>query len=390
MNIKKLIGQIHLWLGLASGIIVFILGITGCIYVFIDEIKPLVYADRYFVDPSAEISLPLSQTLRAAQGIYGADKPVSAIEIYNAKDRSLRFRAYKESGDEGIWYWDRKQYYESVFVNPYSGRIIARENSEFEFFRIILYLHWSLLLSNDIGQPIVGVATLIFVISLITGLILWKPKNKSAARQRFWFRWKSTTKWRRKNYDLHNIPGFYLAAFMLIIGLTGMVFAFSWFDNSIQWLANAGKTYPRQTAVFSDTSGNQNPSPIDAVFSSVSRKHPNAEGYHIYFPVSKQGVFNVLIRNVPVYNQVIEQYDQYTGQLLKAHYFQDKNPGEKLRGLNYEIHTGSILGLPGKILAFFASLVATTLPVTGFLIWRGRRKNPAKKTLKVSRIKLTT
>ncbi|REA64332.1 PepSY domain-containing protein [Dyadobacter luteus] len=380
MNVKKLTGKIHLWLGLVSGIIVFILGITGCIYVFIDEIKPLLYADKYFIQSPGRKGLPLSQTLQAAQDSYGADKPVSAVEIYNSEDRSLRFRAYKESGDPGIWYWDRKEYYESIFINPYSGQVIATENSEFEFFRIILYLHWSLLLSNEIGQPITGIATLIFVISLVTGLILWKPKNKSAARQRYWFRWKSTTKWRRKNYDLHNIPGFYSMAFMLIIGLTGMVFAFSWFDASVQWIANAGKSYPAKAPVFSDTSQSKIDLPIDVVFSSVRRKHPHAEGYHIYFPVSRQGVFNVLVRNGQTYNQVIEQYDQYTGKLLKTHYFTDKNPGEKLRGLNYEIHTGSILGLPGKILAFFASLIAASLPVSGLLIWRGRRKS-APKTL---------
>ena len=383
MHLRKLVAQIHLWLGLASGVIVFILGITGCIYAFIDEIRPLVYADKYFVWPAQKPGLLLSQTLHAAQEVYGPDKPVSAIEIYNSKDRSLRFRAYRESPDPGIWYWEQKAYYESVFINPYSGELIAAENSEFEFFRIILYLHWSLLLSNDIGQPIVGIATLVFVISLFTGLILWNPKNKSAARQRYWFRWKSTTKWRRKNYDIHNISGFYTTAFMLIIGLTGLVWAFSWFDNGVQWLANAGKSYPKQSAVFSDTSCLKTEHPIDLIFSSVRKNHPGAEAYHIYFPLSSQGVFNVLVQNRQVYNHVIEQYDQYTGEMLKAHYFTEKSPGEKLRGVNYEVHTGSILGLFGKILAFIASLVAASLPVTGFLIWRGRRKKLREKSIQL-------
>jgi uncharacterized iron-regulated membrane protein len=378
MNVRKLIGKIHLWLGMLSGIIVFILGITGCIYAFVDEIKPLVYADKYFVTPSANTKLPLSRLLKTAQEVYGANKSVSAIEIYNSKKRSLRFRAYKESSDPGIWYWNRKEYYESVFISPYSGKIIAVENSEFEFFRIILFLHWSLLLSNEIGQPIVGIATIIFVISLVTGLILWKPKTKNAARQRYWFRWKSTTKWRRKNYDFHNIPGFYSLAFTLIIGLTGLVWAFSWFDDSVRWLANAGKTYSRPAPVFSDTLHDKSSLPIDVIFSRVSLKHPDAEAYYVYFPVSKQGVVNVLVQNRQVYKSVTEQYDQYTGKLLKRHYFTDQSAGEKLRDLNYDIHTGGVLGLPGKILAFFASLIAASLPISGFLIWWGRRKKMKK------------
>ncbi|MBC9929229.1 PepSY-associated TM helix domain-containing protein [Chitinophaga qingshengii] len=43
MPLKKTILRIHSWLGLMSGLVVFILGITGCIYAFIDEVKPIAY-----------------------------------------------------------------------------------------------------------------------------------------------------------------------------------------------------------------------------------------------------------------------------------------------------------------------------------------------------------
>jgi uncharacterized iron-regulated membrane protein len=58
----------------------------------------------------------------------------------------------------------------------------------------------------------------------------------------------------------------------------------------------------------------------------------------------------------------------------------EKNRGEHLVESNYDIHVGAILGLPGKILAFLASLICASLPVTGFMIWWGRRHNkrPAK------------
>ncbi|WP_276131846.1 PepSY domain-containing protein [Polluticoccus soli] len=42
--------------------------------------------------------------------------------------------------------------------------------------------------------------------------------------------------------------------------------------------------------------------------------------------------------------------------------------------MNYDIHVGAVLGLPGKMLAFFASLIIASLPITGTLIWWGRRK----------------
>lgn len=48
--------------------------------------------------------------------------------------------------------------------------------------------------------------------------------------------------------------------------------------------------------------------------------------------------------------------------------------------MNYDIHVGSILGFPGKVLAFLASLIGASLPITGYLIWYGRKfKKKGKK-----------
>ncbi len=71
-------------------------------------------------------------------------------------------------------------------------------------------------------------------------------------------------------------------------------------------------------------------------------------------------------------------FDQYSGKNLKVTTYKDKNNGEKFRFINYDLHVGSILGFPGKVLAFFASLVAASLPLTGFLIWWGRNKKKKK------------
>jgi len=46
--------------------------------------------------------------------------------------------------------------------------------------------------------------------------------------------------------------------------------------------------------------------------------------------------------------------------------------------MNYDIHIGAVLGLPGKIMAFVASLIAASLPITGFIIWWGRKKKSKK------------
>ncbi|WP_262920615.1 PepSY-associated TM helix domain-containing protein [Hymenobacter sp. 5516J-16] len=71
-----------------------------------------------------------------------------------------------------------------------------------------------------------------------------------------------------------------------------------------------------------------------------------------------------------------------SGQELQASFHATKSAGTQLTDMNYDIHTGQILGLGGKIVAFLASLISASLPVTGTIIWWGRR-NKAKKPRKL-------
>jgi len=52
--------------------------------------------------------------------------------------------------------------------------------------------------------------------------------------------------------------------------------------------------------------------------------------------------------------------------------------------MKYDIHTGAILGLPGKLLAFFVSLICASLPVTGFIICLKKKGNQKKQKQSLS------
>lgn len=369
-----------MWIGLLSGIVVIVLGLTGCILVFVEEIRPLVYADRLEVKSVSGNRLAMQDMLQKAKSIWGKNKPVSALEIGNDPGQTWQFRSYREDTNSGHWYWNEKEFYESLFMDPYTGQLIMHEQSEFEFFRVILYLHWSLLLKTELGQPVVGVVTLLYVLSLLTGLYLWWPKNKKARRVRFWFKWKKGTGLKRKNYDLHNILGFYAFSVGLVIAFTGMVWAFPVLDRGLQHLLDTGKgsiktstasvhTVPEVNAV-PESSENKG---LDFIYADIKKKYPKAKAYHFYFPNNKSSKVTVLARYEPTLKTVVMQYNMFSGQLLETSTFEDKSNGEKFSSMNYDIHTGSILGLPGKILAFLGSLISASLPLTGFLIWYNKK-----------------
>ncbi|KUJ61856.1 hypothetical protein AR687_09835 [Flavobacteriaceae bacterium CRH] len=382
MSFKKIILKIHLWLGMGSGLIIFILGITGCIYVFDEELRPIVYHSRYYNDETKNEKKNVSELLKIVQDSIGKDKPINAIRIRKENDATVTFYTSKEKeNSNAIWYWDTQEYNYTIYVNPFTGKILKIENTTTEFFNVIVFLHWSLLLTNNIGQPIVGIAVIIFIISLITGLILWWPKNKAAAKQRFWFRWKDTTQWKRKNYDLHNILGYYVMLFALIIAFTGLVWSFKWFDKSVKWIANGGQTIEKKKEnLTSDLSQKNNLNLMDQILKTVEYSYPKAASYMISIPEDSLQTQSVYLENGGNFDRINLQFDQYTGKLLNTKTYADKNNGEKIRSLNYAIHSGGILGLPGKILAFFASLICASLPVSGFYIWWGRNNKKKKST----------
>ncbi|MHA4810395.1 PepSY-associated TM helix domain-containing protein [Flavitalea flava] len=379
-TLKYWIGQIHLWLGLASGLVVLIVSITGCLFVFQKDITEFVYKDIYFVKPVLTATLPLSRLQKTAQEALGAAQPIEGITAYRQPDRAWEFMAYKNN-DTALTYFGAMEYFRSVLVNPYTGEVTGIRDYKYDFFSIVKYIHWSLLLNTPYGQPIVGWSTLTFVLLLITGLVLWWPKKwtKAFKDRSFKINWKASFK--RVNYDMHNVPGFYSLLPALIISLTGMVFAFGWFQSLVYAAASGTTSPPVQIVVKSvppaaDSVKTIGFNPFDIAFKEAFVQLPGSERIGLSPASGKEGTiyaFGYKGKQV-YYGSDLLQFDQYSGKLLHRRNNSEKNRGERLIEMNYDIHVGAIGGLTGKILAFIISLICASLPLTGFLVWWGKRK----------------
>lgn len=378
MRIKKIIGLLHLWLGLMSGLVVFILAVTGGIYCFEKELRSWLYADKMLVSQKkGETPLSLDSLRIIAQSQLGNDKPINRIEVKPDGLHSYKFIAFKNV-KEAVNYSEQYPYYHKVYINPYNGHVLDVENTKWEFLQVVLFLHYNLLLGK-IGHQIIGWATVIFLLMLITGLVLWWPKNKHSLKKKFLFKWKNSTQWKRKNYDLHSILGFYSLLFAVIIALTGIYFAFEGIRPTVKWIANGGQKPMAEEPVLSDTlAGQKHNGLLEKVLRTAKKEIPEAKTFLFILPEqeNKKGVINVtgyLNRDNYVKRSLIA-FDRSSGEVLKNKPHENLSSADRLHNMIYDIHVGSILGLPGKFVAFFASLVVASLPVTGFLVWHGRRK----------------
>lgn len=388
-NFTRINKWLHLWLGLASGVIVLIVCLTGCIWVFNEEITGLLEPETKIARQNRPVLKP-SELQQIAAKLY-PEKEIGYAQYHQGRTINLVLRNPGETGRRGGGI--------TLKVNPYTGEVIKKEvrrKGEVDFFRFILNGHRFLWMPFEIGRPVVNYGTLVFVVLLITGMIWWYPKkwNKSTVNKSFKIKWSATFK--RVNLDLHNVLGFYSLLLLLVIALTGMVYGIQWFSEGLYWVTSGGEKLSEYRRLQSDTTQvNQRytaAQAMDIAWNNVARKHPKAQGFYYVYPDLQKASSVIDITVYPTagqfYNSQGYTFDRHTLAPLKrddvySQAYASSGAGGKLRKMNYDIHVGSILGFPGKVLAFLASLIGASLPITGFLIWYGRKFKKKKKVAAV-------
>ena len=373
MTLKKVLGKMHLWLGLASGLIVFIIAITGCIYAFQAEISDLTQPYR-FVEKQDKPMLTPSQFRVIADSILPGKHPHSVS--YDSRGRAASI----------VYYSVEPSYYYVAYVNQYTGEVLkVKDMNKGDFFRFILDGHFYLWLPESIGQPVVAWSTVVFVVMMISGIVLWWPRNRAARKQRF--KVKFNASWKRVNYDLHNVLGFYMSWVAIILAVTGLVWGFQWFAKTLYAVTGGEKSYEfyeplsteKSAAVYTPATA------VDAIYVKMKAENPTAEVIEVHYPETDSSSLGVSINpdGDTYWKSDYRYFDQYTLNEIEVTHiygkFKDAKAADKLARMNYDLHTGAVWGLPGKFLMFFASLIAASLPVTGFLLWRGRHRAKKKK-----------
>jgi uncharacterized iron-regulated membrane protein len=363
--VRKIILKLHRWLGLLTGPIVFVVALTGALYAFQEEIQDLSQPYR-FVEVQKQSFLQPSVLLAKAKVLH-PDKKIHAI-LFDEPGRAAK-----------VIFYQYNAYYRITFLNPYTAQILADTDQEEGFFPWVLRGHFYLWLPEWIGQPLVAWATLVFAFVVISGLLVWWSRGNWRPKK---WRFKQTKNPKRRNYDLHTIIGFYVSAFALVFATTGLVWGFAWFESAYYQVASLGETFqaysePTLTAKITDQ---HQIATIDVLFEKEKRQIRTGQWLEFHIPEQYNGAIAYNINyDRKTYGQIdYHYYDPlHDKELSVDHHWgrlKDTTLAKYLQRINYDIHVGSILGFWGKCLAFLASLCIAALPITGYLIWRARKK----------------
>ena len=206
---RKLIFNLHLYTALVAGVFVVILGVTGSIMAFEEELDHMFNPALFRIQPGAR-KLPIAQLLASLRAAFPGQK-FSGLHIGSKPDESYY------TGVKGA----------TVFVNPYTGQVLGKRPQPTTL-QNIHQLHLRLLLGPT-GKSVVNIVSFILVWLVLSGIYLWWPLKR--ARIKF-----GASLWRLV-FDAHHTVGIYSALFLLAAGISGIVIHF---DGAIgDWLNEA-------------------------------------------------------------------------------------------------------------------------------------------------------
>ncbi|MBO0358076.1 PepSY domain-containing protein [Hymenobacter sp. BT186] len=431
---KVFFRRIHLYLGLASGLLILVVCFTGGILVFEKELEQAWHPERYFVTPATTPRLSLAQLTDAVKAAKPKGK-ISGFKVYSdptrtvevnlagndkggpqggpsgkpsqpeqrAENRGAEARGPQRGGPDraeargpmggGAGAGGKKggpggpggkgrNVGPRLFVNPYTGAVIDEINPRETFFHFMEEIHRGLVAGRT-GKLIMGINSIVFLFILGTGIVLWWPTARKALTQRLKVKWGSG--WKRLNHDFHIVLGFYTSIFLLIMALTGVGMSFDWVGNTINTLTHSPRQRPEPPTSTVPTTGGATFG-ADAALQAAQRQIPAAESYSVQVPKEPTGSIQVgMLRPDALTERATDDvyFDQYSGQVLRQTTYGQQPVGQRIRGLFKPVHTGAIFGWPTKVLAFVIVVLGFTFPITGTILWWNRTRKAKKKPRKL-------
>ena len=382
----------HFYAGLFVAPFMILLALTGIIYLFKPQLDPLLYDHLINVSPGHH-SLSADEQLKRVQTTYPQGHISQYLPPINA-ERSAQF-VVSNHGREL-----------NVFINPYSGEVLGDQDAKLNLQAVARALHSELMIGT-LGDRLVELAAGWGVVLVVSGLYLWWPRGHSAAGI-LWPRLsrRGRVLWR----DLHAVTGFWGAAlllFMLVSGMTWTGFwgkqyaelwnqfpAAMWTDvptsnvdagtlnsatrQTVPWAMEntpmpVSGAHAEHMAHAAHSSGPAAPGiTLQQVFETATQRKVEP-GYSITLPTTAEGVFTIAVFADDPRNDATLHVDQYTGEVLADVRWQHYSNVARATEMGVMLHEGKLFGSLNQIAILLVCLMILLSSSSGLVIWWKRR-----------------
>ncbi|MEE9902669.1 PepSY domain-containing protein [Acinetobacter haemolyticus] len=365
---KKVFFQIHWFLGITAGLILSLMGITGAIYSYDQQILKWINQESYVVEVVNTPKLTPAQLYQH----FNQQQPeieINSITIAANPAASSTVNIKKEGARRGY----------NMMVNPYTAEILPEVKGR-EFFQFIQRLHRNLT-AGEYGAQITGASTLMLIFFVLSGLYLRFPKKHSLKQ---WLFIKPKLRGRNFIWDLHAVVGTWVVAFYLLFACTGLYWSYDWWRAGM--FKVMGVEQPQRHQQNHDQNKKEQPdlsnqqvntiltqawtgvnANIGREYSSLTLNIPKLADQKIELTFIDPTPQHERARNQAIYNYQSHQFE-------KLDLYEDKKLNEKIMSSMLPVHRGSFFGSTYQFIAMLASLTMPLFFVTGWMLYLKRRK----------------
>lgn len=373
MSVRRLLFWAHLVVGIAVGLGVAYMAATGTILAFQTQI--VRFAERAIkpgIPSPGEVCVVPSTILASAQAQSG--QSATAVQFFS---------------DPGVPTQVILPGERTLLVDGCTGKVLGPGANRLRvFFNSVRDLHRWVALSRGQHEGLRYVkdaANLGFSFLLLSGLILWVPRRWRSANLKSALTFRRNLAGRAREWNLHNIAGFWLAVPLLVISATGSIMAYGW-ANGLLYRA-AGSPLPATPAERQMQHGSISDLTLldpliaraklqDARWYSLSLRIPGEKDKNVTFSIDEgmggrpqeRAQLVLSLKNAKV---------------VRWEPFSSQPRGRQWRLYARYLHTGELYGMTGQSIALIATLAALLLVWTGFSLALRRLVAWRKRTVKV-------
>jgi uncharacterized iron-regulated membrane protein len=375
--------KIHLYSALIAGFFFALMGLTGSISVYRQELDELLNPKLVIEQPSGKRQ-SLDKIMAAVQTAhpdrYGSwtlempRSPHSMITVWYDKPRETFFELYAPL---------------MVSVNPYTAEVVASRFWGQTITTWLLDLHTQLRLDR-FGWNAVGILGLLLTLSIGTGVYLWWPGVREiwatfvSLPSRFGIYISSSTRTEaapgrigmvQLAFDLHRLVGLFSALILLLLALTGFNLSY---PSVLETLAGSSGMEHGATGrnIISTATPNNHPVGLESAEFVARGPFPKAELRRVTTPSGDSGIYRINLRQGSEINQrhpyTTVWVDRWSGQVKEVRDPSGFTTGEAFASWIWPMHTGEAFGPTGRFLWFLSGIGLFVLYVSGLLRWLHR------------------
>jgi uncharacterized iron-regulated membrane protein len=204
---RRLVVQLHLWIGLAVGVYIVVLSVTGSVSVLRADIHAWVVPRSVPVEGTRLTGDALQDAVRSTYPLY----EVTDVFERRRPDTPVMVTLQRDGATV-----------ERLF-DPYAARDLGLTYPPTtEAIEWVVDLHDNLL-AGTTGRAVNGAGALLFLTLVVTGAIAWWPGVKRVGHSLVPGKPAKSARFARR---LHNALGFWLLGLMLIWAITAVYFSF--------------------------------------------------------------------------------------------------------------------------------------------------------------------